>query len=114
MGIAAGVVAGRADGLFEPGDGLLPLVLLDQVSPNIVVGIAEVGINLDGLQAFRDGALVVAEEGVGPAAESVGFGRGAGFDRLRVEGDGLVVLALYLTFVGLLEILFGQLAQIVV
>jgi len=60
VGIAAGIVGRGADGLLEPGDGFLPLLLLDQVSPDIVVRIPEIGVDLDRLQAFCDGALVVA------------------------------------------------------
>src|SRR5207244_1107668 len=36
---------------LEPGNGLLELALLHQVTPYVVVGVSEVGIHFDGLQA---------------------------------------------------------------
>src|SRR2546430_7003706 len=51
---------------------------------DIVVGVAEVGIDSDGLMAVLNGVLVVAQKGIGPAAERVGFSGGIG-------GDGAVV-----------------------
>src|SRR5579862_3139481 len=49
-----GLVARGVDRLFEPGDRLLPAAQLDQVRADVVVGIAEVRIDLDRALAFRD------------------------------------------------------------
>src|SRR5436190_5966305 len=41
------VVAGRVDRLLEPGDRLFPAAELDQAGAAVVVGVAEVGADLD-------------------------------------------------------------------
>src|SRR5258708_38971124 len=80
MGIVAGFVALCHDGFLEPRNGVVPLLLLDQISPDIVVRVSEIGIYLYGLQTFGDGAVVVAKERISPAAEGVGLGHGESID----------------------------------
>src|ERR1700730_3734146 len=112
MGIAAGFVALRHDGFLEPRNGVVPLFLLDQIGPDIVVRVSEIGIYLYGLQTLGDGAIVIAEERISPAAESVGLGRGESIDGMGVEIDCLAVLAGHLLLVAFLKVLSGGLARI--
>ncbi len=74
MGIRTRFVARGKHGLLKPRDRFIPFLLFNQVSPDIVVRIAKLRIKLDRLQALGDGAFVVAEERICPAAKSVGFG----------------------------------------
>src|SRR5260370_19497789 len=74
----ARLVARRPLGAFEPGHGVVQSALLDQVHADVVVGVAEVGIDLDGALALGDRALDVAGVRIGPAEEGVCLGGGAG------------------------------------
>ena len=60
--IAAGFVTRGRHCFLEPWDGLIPFFLLNQVRPDIVVRVAEFGIDLDGLKAFGNGAVVVSKK----------------------------------------------------
>jgi hypothetical protein len=60
-------------------------------------------VHLDGLQAFGNCAVVVAEEGAGPSAKGVALGRRKSIDGTGVEVDRLPVLAGHLLFVAFLE-----------
>ena len=84
MGIAARLIPWRHHGLLKPGNGFIPFLLFNQVSPDIVVRVPEFRIQLDCLQAFGDGAVVIAEERVCPAAEGVGLG-----GRERIDGTAV-------------------------
>src|SRR5258705_13068917 len=108
MGVAAGFVALGDHGFFEPRDGVVPFLLFDQIGTDIVVGIAEVGINADGLLAVLYSVFVVAQKGIGPAAACVGFGSGEGGDGAAVRFNGLLVVASRLQFVGSTETLGGK------
>src|SRR5271166_3424950 len=99
MRIRPSIVSRGYDGFLKPGNGLIPFLLFNQVSPDIVVRIAKIRINFDGLQAFGDGAIVVAEEGVRPAAKGVCLRGGVGLDRASVELDGPLIVALHLKLV---------------
>src|ERR1700757_1073045 len=100
-------VSFRDHGLFEPGYGLAPFLLFDQISPDIVVRIAEIGVHANGLQALLDGAFIVAQKRVGPSAEGIGLGGREQFDGARIEFDGLLVFARHLAFIGLAEAVGG-------
>ncbi len=96
MRIRTRLVAGSDHGFLKPGDGFIPFLLFNQVSPDIVVRITELRIQLDRLQALGDGAVVIAEERIRPAAEGVGLCGRIGLDGTAIEIDGLLVLALHL------------------
>src|SRR5579871_3121190 len=57
------------NGLLEPGNRLVVAPEVDQVRPNIIVGIAEIGIDSDGALALGDGFVDFALEVIGPAEE---------------------------------------------
>src|SRR5271167_3990709 len=105
MRIATRLVARREHGFLKPGDGFIPFLLFNQVSPDIVVRIAELRIELDRLLTFADGTLVVAEKRVRPATKSIGLCGGKQLDGTAVELDGLLVLALHLQFVCFLKVI---------
>src|ERR1700678_1739112 len=113
MRIKTRFAARRDHRLLKPRDRFVPFLLFNQVSPDIVVGIAEFWIKLDRLQTLGDGAVVVAEERICPAAKRVGLGGCEGLDGTAVELDGLLVLTLHLQFVGFLKVLSRSLARIV-
>jgi hypothetical protein len=98
-----GLVAFAGDGLFEPGNGVVELALSDEVSADVVVGVAERGINQDGVLALYDGLVDASLKTVGPAEKRVGFGGGIKLDGLLVEVDGKFEVALHLEDVGLLK-----------
>src|SRR3989441_9172981 len=103
-------VAGGALGLLEPRDRLVELALLHQVDADVVVGVAEVGIDLNGLEALRGRFLQPSLEAVGPAQEGVRLGGGAHRDRAPVELDGGLQIAVHLAAVLLAPQLDGPLA----
>src|SRR5438445_13555709 len=86
---------------LEPGNGLLELALLHQVTPYVVVGVSEVGIHFDGLQAFCSRLVKATLEAIGPPEERVGLGGRAHLDRAPIELDRRVELALHLAAVSL-------------
>src|SRR6266852_1982636 len=84
----ARLVARRALGALEPGHGVVQRALHDQVHADVVVGVAEVGIDPDGALALGDRAVDVASVRVGPAEEGVCLGGGTGLDGAPVQLDG--------------------------
>ena len=84
----ARLVTRRALGALEPRHGIVQRALLDQVCANVVIRVAEVGIDLDGAFALGDGALDVAGMCVSPTEECVRLGGGAGLDGAPVQLDG--------------------------
>src|ERR1700756_3621599 len=48
----AGLVAARFRGTLEPGNRVVKAILFDQIGPDVVVGVAKIGIDLDGALAF--------------------------------------------------------------
>src|ERR1700730_15415778 len=96
MWVRTSLVARRDHRFLKPGNSFVPFFLFNQVSPDIVVRVTELGIQLDRLQALSDGPVVVAEERVRPTAERVSLGSGEGLDGTTVKLDGLLVLALHL------------------
>src|SRR6185436_16368071 len=69
------LVPGCLLGLLEPGNRALTVALLNEVTADVVVGIAEGGIRRDGFAALLDRLREPAREEVGPAAERVCLGR---------------------------------------
>src|SRR5437867_13290963 len=79
------LVARGALRLLEPRDRLLELALLHQVATDIVVRVAEVGIDLDLLETLVRRLLEAPLEAQGPPEEHVSYIR-------RVPVDGLHVI----------------------
>src|SRR5205807_2547533 len=92
----ARLVAPGLLGLLEPADRLVELVLLHQVDADVVVGVAEVGVDLDGAEALGGGLVQTPSEAQRPAEERVRFSRRANGDRSPVELDRAVQIALHL------------------
>ena len=90
-------------GPFEPGDRFIQPVQFDKIGPDVVIRIPEVRVRPDGPMTFFNGFVQLAHEAVGPPEEGIGFGRREGVDGVPVEFDGVIQLAVHLTFVGLLE-----------
>ena len=86
----ARLVAGRGDRAFEPRDGLVELPLFEEVGADVVVGVAEVGIDRDRLFALGDRVVEPVLEAVGPAEKRVRLGGRVACDRLAVARDRLV------------------------
>src|SRR4029450_9818748 len=63
------LVASRLLGLPQPENGLVELPLLDQVDPDVVIRVAEVGDDLDRAEALGRGLLQPALEAQGPTRE---------------------------------------------
>jgi hypothetical protein len=59
---------------LEPGNGFVKTFEADQVRADIVVGIAEIRVNLDGALAFGDGLVNLSLEMEGPAEKGVSLG----------------------------------------
>ena len=93
--------------MLEPGDGFIEAAEADQVGADVVIGIAEIGIDSDGALALGDGVLDLALEVIGPAEKSVRFGGGIGFEGILVEHHGTVQFAGHLGLVGFLKQLPG-------
>ena len=71
----AWLVAARFRGALEPGNRFIKAILFDQVGPDIVVRVTEIGIDLNGALAFGDGLVDPALEMVGPTEKGVRFRR---------------------------------------
>src|SRR5262245_392266 len=95
---------------LQPGHRLVELALLHQVTPYVVVGVPEVGVDFDGAHALLRRLVEPALEAVRPAQESVGLGCGADLERATVELDRAVELTLHLVPVGFLPDL-GRLVE---
>src|SRR5262245_6045196 len=95
---------------LQPRHRLVELALLHQVTPYVVVGVPEVGVDVDGAHALLRRLVEPALEAVRPAQEGVGLGCGADLDRAAVELDGTVELTLHLVPVGFLPDL-GRLVE---
>jgi len=66
MRIVIRLIAARVQGALEPGQRFVVFAFFDQVSADIVVGIAEFRVNLDGLLALGDGVVDFALIAVSP------------------------------------------------
>src|SRR5579859_1996977 len=111
MGEVPGVVAWRLNRLLEPGNRLFPAAQLDEIGPDVVVGIAEVRVDLNRPFAFGDRLAVSTLETVGPAQKGVSFGRGSERDGPPVQADGVLELSRHLGLVGPAEELLGGLTH---
>jgi hypothetical protein len=65
-------------------------LLLHQVDADVVIRVAELGVDFDGNLALSDGFVQAAFEAVGPAEIGVGVGGGVERDGFFVEPDGAV------------------------
>ncbi len=83
---------------LEPGNGVVEFLLLHQVDADVVVGVAEFGVDLDGDLALGDGFVQAALKAIGPAQIGISIGRGVERDGLSVEPDGGVELLGHLQF----------------
>src|SRR5215831_11897386 len=59
---------------LEPGDCLIELSLLHQIAADIVIGVAEVGIDLDSAQTLLGRLLQAPLEAVSPSQEGMSLG----------------------------------------
>src|SRR5262249_25525779 len=82
------LVPRRLLGALEPGDRLFELALLHEVNADVVIRVAEVGIDLDGAQAFGRGLLEPSLKRIRPPEECVRLRRRTGGDRASVDLDG--------------------------
>src|SRR5712691_6706290 len=89
-------------GLFRPRDRLVQLVPLHQVDPDVVIRIAELGVDLDRPETLFGGLLQSGLEAQGPSQEGMRLGRGMFLDGALVALDRAVQLSLHLVAVGLL------------
>ena len=80
MGEMPWFVAARFGGALKPGNRLIVALLLDQVGANVVVGIAKVGVDLNGALALGNGLVNAALKMVSPAEKGVSFGGGMHFE----------------------------------
>src|SRR6185369_7930679 len=88
-------------GPLQPRHRLIQPVLLHQVDADVVVRVAEVGIDVDRQVALARRLVEPPLEGIGPAQERVGLGGGTDADRFLVERDGAIELARHLVTVRL-------------
>src|SRR3990170_597427 len=103
MGKMVGLVPFGPNGSFEPRNGLFLPAQIDEVGSDVVVWVAEIGIDRDRFLAFLYGGFVASLEAVGPAQKRMSLRCGAAFNGGPVESDRLVQLPLHLAAVGLLE-----------
>src|SRR5712691_824377 len=75
VGELARLVARGALGFLEPRDGLIELVLLHQVAADVVIRVAEVGIDLDRPETLPRGLLAPTLEAQRPPEKCVSLGR---------------------------------------
>jgi hypothetical protein len=96
-------VAWGFDGLLQPGNGFIELAEFNHVGADVVVRIAEVGIELDGALAFGDSVEKAALKMVGPAEEGVGFGGRMELQGRLVKFNGAIVIAFHLCLISVLK-----------
>src|SRR5207249_1861323 len=87
--------------VLEPRDRLLELALLHQVATDIVVRVAEVGIDLDRLETLARRLLEAPLEAQGPPEERVRLCRRVHVDGPLVELDGALEVTLHLVAIRL-------------
>jgi len=97
------LVAARFGGALEPGNRFVKAILFDQVGPDVVVGVAKIGIDFNGALAFGDGLVDAALAMLGPTEKGVRLGGGVHFEGKAVKLDGAIVIAFHLRLVGVLQ-----------
>ena len=108
---AIGLVASRCKSLFEPGNGGIPLSLFDQVGADVVVRVAELRVNLDGLPAIRNCLPIVGLERMCPSAKCVCLCGREGLNGVGVKFNGLLVLPFLLMLICTAEVFAGPLPK---
>ena len=80
----ARLVARRRFGTLQPGNGVVEALLLHKVDADVIVGVAEFGVELDGDLALGDGFVEPSLKTIGPAEIGMGIGS-------RVNGNGFLI-----------------------
>jgi len=96
VGEVARFIAGGLFGPLEPGNRRIELIALHQVDADVVVGIAEIGIDFDRVMAFLDRLIEFALMAERPAQIGVTFGRGENVERVALKLDRAVHFPLFL------------------
>src|ERR1700733_9123884 len=87
---------------FQPRNSIIKPLQLDEIGANIVVGISEFGININGGTTLLDGLAQLALKMVSPAQECVCLRRGMQFERGFVKLDSAIVITLHLSLISIL------------
>src|SRR5262245_55264784 len=103
MGESRALVASGLQGFLTPHNRFIQFTLLDQIGPDVIIGVPEVWVLRDGLVTLLDRMIEPPHEAVGPSEEGVGLGGGMSLNRFFVERHGFFQLTLHLAFVGLLK-----------
>ena len=113
VGKTVAFVAGRLQSALKPGNGLINFALLQQVGPDIVVGISKGWIGLNRLVAFRDRVVEATHEAVSPSQKGVSLRSRVALNGLLVELNGFVELLAHLLLIGFVKQPAGFLQAIV-
>src|SRR5712692_3641325 len=108
VGVVVCLIPSRLNRLLEPRNRLVELPEVDEIGPNVVVGIAEVRIDGDRLLAFLNRFVVTAQETEGPTQKRVGLRSRTAMNRFPVQNHGPLQVSLHLAVVGFLEELQGS------
>ena len=103
VGEMAGLIARSFEGTFEPGNGFVEAIERDEIGADVVIRIAEIGIDFDGALAFVDGFLNFSLEMERPAKECVSFSSGMDGQGLLIKADGVIIIAFHLGAIGFFE-----------
>ncbi len=113
VGEAVALVALCLERHAQPRNRILRLIQLDEIRSDVVVGIAEFGIQIDGPVAIRNGAFQIPLVGARPSSEGVSLRRGKDVQRLRIKPYRLVDIPAHLVLVGLPHQLHRLLALLI-
>src|SRR5260370_27655344 len=97
------IISFCGDCALEPGNGFVKTLEADQIGADVVVGIAEIRVNLDGALALGDGLVNLSLEMESPAEKGVSLGGRVKRERITIEFDGAVIVAFHLRLVRLLQ-----------
>src|SRR6185437_8545394 len=89
------LIARRLLGLLQPRHRRVELALGDQVGADVVIGIAEAGIDLDRFLALADRVVYAAEKIIGPTAKGISLSSRTDLDRFRVQLDRALEVAVH-------------------
>src|SRR5262245_49440849 len=116
MRVTAGFVTDSLHGQVEPADAAVKVTLGDKIAADVVIGIAETGIDRDRGQTFGDGFVITLLKTIRPAEEGVGFGGRERCDRFFIELYSLIVLAVHLSRIGFIKkpdgVKFGRVVRL--